>query len=618
MRHCAGDAPASRSATRRCATRSPRSRHSRSTASSTRSSTSWRWRRRSPAAARRQFEQLVREGLQQSLLPQPRSAQSAFATPSRGRPPDRAARRDAATSSVAILPAPAPDTAPVTDAEIQAWYDAHTARLPRAGDGDARIRRHRRRRRCRAARRRRGGAAPALRAGEGAVHRPRAAPGLAHPDRSSDEARAPAVQKAAREQGRPASPRRHAQPGADFAALARANSDDAGSKDSRRRPRLDRARARWPGVRERRCSRCSRARSATRCSTDFGWHVIQLREVQAGKQTSFEQARAQLETEHARDRPRARVQRPHRQAGRPGLQEPDLAGPRRAQVGPAGADRWVRSRAARAPASPANPPVQRAAFSESPIAGRHGQRSDRDRARTTACCIRVTEHSPERAAAAGRSRATGSSRRSAPTAQRKAAQKRADALVAQVQGGQTLAAAASAQRPRCRSDRPACRAARTRCWRRGVTEAFFATPAAAGKVRCRCGEGAAGRPLRRVRGRRAVQPGRPQADIGGDRARVAASSSRSCTASSRPRRLLVRRCAAYDDTVDEDRTSELVGGRNDSWHCRALVGRRPRDSGSTIRRAGRKRTGPDMPGRVRMLSSRAVGVARCRSCPRML
>src|SRR3546814_1183283 len=33
--------------------------------------------------------------------------------------------------------------------------------------------------------------------------------------------------------------------------------------------------------------------------TDFGWHVIKLREVRSGQQTSFEEARAQLEGEQA-------------------------------------------------------------------------------------------------------------------------------------------------------------------------------------------------------------------------------------------------------------------------------------------------------------------------------
>ena len=132
--------------------------------------------------------------------------------------------------------------------------------------------------------------------------------------------------------------------------------------------------------------------------TEFGWHVIQLREVKAGKQVPFEQAREQLATRAGRCRSRTCLQRPHRQARRPGQQESDHAGAGRAPGEPAGAARRARSRAGRAPASPRNPAVQRVAFSESMIedgtvsdpieVGTGPQRADprrRAHARRTSC-----------------------------------------------------------------------------------------------------------------------------------------------------------------------------------------------------------------------------------------
>ncbi|MEO6264363.1 MAG: peptidylprolyl isomerase, partial [Luteimonas sp.] len=94
-------------------------------------------------------------------------------------------------------------------------------------------------------------------------------------------------------------------PGADFAALARANSDDAGSKaaggdlgwvakDVMVKPFEDALFAMQPGE----------IRGPVK--TEFGWHVLQLREVKAGKQVPFEQAREELAREQAEaDRERA-------------------------------------------------------------------------------------------------------------------------------------------------------------------------------------------------------------------------------------------------------------------------------------------------------------------------
>jgi peptidyl-prolyl cis-trans isomerase D len=85
-------------------------------------------------------------------------------------------------------------------------------------------------------------------------------------------------------------------PGADFAALARANSDDLGSKSLG--GDLD-----WisPGVMLKPFETALYALKPGQISdpvrTTEGWHVIQLRDVRPGKQIPFEQVRAQLEKE---------------------------------------------------------------------------------------------------------------------------------------------------------------------------------------------------------------------------------------------------------------------------------------------------------------------------------
>jgi peptidyl-prolyl cis-trans isomerase D len=88
-------------------------------------------------------------------------------------------------------------------------------------------------------------------------------------------------------------------PGADFAAIAKTASQDAGSapqggdlgwaeKSFFVGPFADALFAMKPGE------------ISKPVKTQFGWHVIRLEEVQAGKQKSFEDARAELETEYRR------------------------------------------------------------------------------------------------------------------------------------------------------------------------------------------------------------------------------------------------------------------------------------------------------------------------------
>ena len=247
-----------------------------------------------PARSPRQFEQDVRQSLEQSLIPT-EVGQSAFATPSELQRVLKllGEKRDV---SYAILPPPAPDAAPVTAAEIQRWYDNHAAdyRAPETVsleyvevDGNT---------------------LPAPAVGDDAALRQRYEQEKARfiePEQrlashilvKVDAGANAATQKVAEARaGKLAEQAR--QPGADFAALARVNSDDTGSKaaggdlgwvakDVMAKPFEDALFAMQVGE----------IRGPVK--TTFGWHVIQLREVKTGKQVPFEQAHEQLAREQA-------------------------------------------------------------------------------------------------------------------------------------------------------------------------------------------------------------------------------------------------------------------------------------------------------------------------------
>ena len=247
-----------------------------------------------PARSPRQFEQDVRESLQQSLIPSEVS-QSAFATPSELQRVLKllGEKRDVA---YAVMPPPVQDTTPITAAQIQHWYDTHGAdyRAPEtvsleyieiSGDqlpapeeaDDATLRQRYEQEQARFIE-------PEQRL---ASHILVAVP--ADASAATQKAAEARAAKLAAEAG---------QPGADFAALARANSDDTGSKaaggdlgwvakDVMAKPFEEALFAMQPG------------QTRGPVKTSFGWHVIQLREVRAGKQVPFEQVREQLAREQA-------------------------------------------------------------------------------------------------------------------------------------------------------------------------------------------------------------------------------------------------------------------------------------------------------------------------------
>lgn len=389
-----------------------------------------------PAMSPRGFEQQIREGLQQSLVPS-QVAASAFVTQSQM---DRlmkliGERRDV---SFVVLPPPVEDTAPVTDDEARRWYDAHKAeyRAPETVsieyvDIDS-------------------ATLPAPAAADEAALRARYEQEKARfvdPEQRlashilvsvAPDADAKAQKAAEEKAARIAAEAR--KPGADFAALARADSDDTGSKDSGG----DLGWVAHDGGMVKPFEDALFAMQAGDVSepvkTDFGWHVIKLREVRSGKQTSFEDARAQLASEQGDvDRERAFNEVTGKLVDQV-LKNPSALAPAARAVdlpvqklGP-----FARGQGT---GIAANPAVVRAAFSESLV--QDGTVSDPiEIAPGHSVVIRVTQHTPERALALAevKDRVVAEIR---GDRMRKATQTAADAMVARLKGGETLSAMAA-------------------------------------------------------------------------------------------------------------------------------------------------------------------------------
>ncbi len=244
-----------------------------------------------PPQTPRTFEQTVRDNLQYGLIPS-RLARSGFVTDMEL---DRlmrllGERRDI---SFVVMPPAAVDTSPVTPAQIQAWYESHareyrspeTVRLEYV-EVDAT-------------------ALPMPVADEAALRKlydeqaakystseqrsvshilVQVAADASDADRNAAEARAKKIAEQARAQG------------ADFAALARANSDDAGSK-------ANGGSLGWltkggmPGAFDDAAFAMRAGEMRGPVKTDFGWHVIKLDELRAGTRQPFEAVRPQLEQE---------------------------------------------------------------------------------------------------------------------------------------------------------------------------------------------------------------------------------------------------------------------------------------------------------------------------------
>ncbi|HVI58976.1 MAG TPA: SurA N-terminal domain-containing protein [Luteimonas sp.] len=426
-----------------------------------------------PAMTPRGFEQQVRQGLQQSLVGT-QVATSAFVTPSEMERLMKLIGEHRDVSFV-IVPPPAEDTAPVADADVNKWYDSHkgqyrapetvaieyvdidSSTLPAPAQADE----------------------AALRARYDQEKARFVEPEqrlVSHILVKVDPGADAKAQKAAQDKAEAIAAQAR-KPGADFAALARADSDDTGSKDSGG----DLGWIAHDGGMVKPFEDAVFAMKAGDVSdpvkTEFGWHVIQLREVKTGQQTSFEEARARLAQEQAEVDRERRFNEITSKLVDEVLKNPTALAPAaRAvnlpvqQLGP-----FARGQGEGIAASPA---LQRAAFSESLV--QDGTVSDPiEIAPGHSVVIRVTKHSPERALALSevKDRVVAEIR---GERMRKAAEAAADAMVARVKGGETLAAVAASKGlaaqdvPNVPRGAPVPDAA--------ATEAYFAAPApAAGK-----------------------------------------------------------------------------------------------------------------------------------------
>jgi peptidyl-prolyl cis-trans isomerase D len=256
---------------------------------------------RAPPMSASEFDQQVREDLKQQMLTRQLQS-SAFVTNAEGQRLIAllGEKRDV---SYAVLPATPPDTAPVAAAEIASWYKAHPedfrspemvsieyvdidgAALPMpAAIDEASLRAQYEQDKARFVE-------PEQRLTSHI---------LVKVDAGADAAAGKAAEAKAQDLLKKAKAT-----GADFAALARQYSEDGGSKDGG-------GDLGWISKNGQMVKPFEDAVFATAAGTlsgpvktDFGWHIIQVREMKAGYEKPFEEARQELErmlAETARER----------------------------------------------------------------------------------------------------------------------------------------------------------------------------------------------------------------------------------------------------------------------------------------------------------------------------
>jgi peptidyl-prolyl cis-trans isomerase D len=390
------------------------------------------------------FEQQERDRLQMALIPQG-IGESEFVT---GKEMDRLIKLLGETRDVTIAALKAPEAATdanaaaVSDAQIKAWYDAHPADYKQGEsvtleyvevDGSAAPN---------------APAAPVDEAALRARYEQEKSRFMSAEQRLASHilinvpAGADAATQKAAEQKVAALAAQARQPGADFAALARANSQDPGSKDSGGDLGwVDR------GVMVKPFEDALFAMKAGEISgpvkTDFGYHVLQLREVKPGQGKSFEEVRDVL----AREQAEADGEKVYNDlAGRmvnEVLKNPTALGPAARSVGLPVQRIGPFSRAT-ASGIAANPAVLRAAFSDSLV--QDGTVSDPiEIGPKHSVFIRVLQHTPEQAQPLAQVRdAVIAAIRTDRAA--KAAEKAADAILARIAKGETLQAIAAADK----------------------------------------------------------------------------------------------------------------------------------------------------------------------------
>lgn len=389
-----------------------------------------------PMRTEKQFEQLVREGMQESLVNNA-IGESSFLT---GGEVDRLLKlmyetRDA---SILMLPPQAADAAPVSDAQIKGWYDSHAAQyrapetvtleyveinaadLPQPTPDEAALR-----------------ARYEQEKKQFVQQEQRLA---SHILISVDANADAAAQKAAETKAKQAAAQAKA-PGADFAALAKQYSDDPGSKANGGDlgwnargvmvPEFDAA-----------LFALKSGEISEPVKTSFGWHIIQLRDVKGSQQQPFEAVREQLlreETESARERAFSDL------SGK--LLDLVLKNPSSLASAARELNLPVKTLGPVARNSNegilASPLVKRQAFDGTRI--QDGTVSDPiEIAPNHSVLIRVAAHTPERAQPLAQVREQVIAAIRADRV-RKAAEKEADALLARLRSGETLAQVAASK-----------------------------------------------------------------------------------------------------------------------------------------------------------------------------
>lgn len=383
-----------------------------------------------------EFQQQVRGDLEQALIPSA-IMDSAFVSNAEL---DRWLALLGETRSVTLvtLPAPVADTAPVSDAEISAWYQAHKAQLmaPETVNVDYVL--------VDAA------TMPPVVPDEAALQARYAQEQskfmqpeqrlVSHILVKLDANATPAQVQAAkaRAESLAAEVRK---PGADFATIARANSDDAGSKASGGDLGWI-AKGSMPKAFDAAVFGMQAGQISAPVRTDFGWHVIDLRQIKPGAQVSFEQARPQLLAELEKSEgERAYNDR----VGK--LVDAIYKNPTELAAAATGVGLSVRSLAGMTRAEgtgiAAYPQVRKVAFSDSMI--QDGTASDPIKlSPTQTVVLRVTGHTAAHplTLAQAHDRIVTAIRADRAA---KVVQAEADALVRAVQAGQTLEAAAAAK-----------------------------------------------------------------------------------------------------------------------------------------------------------------------------
>jgi peptidyl-prolyl cis-trans isomerase D len=207
--------------------------------------------------------------------------------------------------------------------------------------------------------------------------------------------------------------------------------------------------------------------------TDFGWHVIQLRQVQSGQQQSFEDARSALTAELLESERERAFNALSSRVVDAVLKSPSSLGPAAREAG-LPVQRSAPIARGQGQGVLATPAVQRFAFSESAI--QDGMVSDPiEVAPNHSVFARVASHSPARTLPLPQVRAQVEQAVRADRV-RKAQERRVAAIVARVQQGTPLSQVAAAEA--LGAPRPLVGVPRgATVLGDGVSEALFATPA---------------------------------------------------------------------------------------------------------------------------------------------